>query len=64
MKHLYDQYRNMKDTSEKYHMEVIDHLRTRISFEMFRKSDEEKALTKTRMYAYPNKNHCPVPPNN
>lgn len=62
--HAYDQFRNQKDTSEYLHLQEINHFSSKISFEVFKKTPAEKAETKTRMYAYPNKNHCPVPPNN
>ena len=61
--HSYDQYRKDKDSSEGARMREIDHFTTRISAEVFRKSPQEKQETKTRMYKYPNKRHCPIYPN-
>lgn len=63
-KHSYDQFKGQKDSSEHSRLQEINHFTDKISHEVFRKTPEEKQLLKTRMYAYPNKNHCPVPPNN
>lgn len=62
--HVYEQFRNTKETSEQARIQEIDHFRTRISHEVFSKTYAEKAELATRMRNYPNKNHRPVPPNN
>jgi hypothetical protein len=62
--HPYQQYANQKDSSEYYHLQQIRHFQERFDWKVFQKTPEEKQILKTRMYSYPNKNHCPVPPNN
>lgn len=52
------------EVSEVKHMEMLNAMMTKISREVFRKTDAEKQELKDRMYKYPNKNHAPIYPNN
>lgn len=61
--HAYSLFANQKDTSEWYHLQQLTHFQSKFSWEVFKKTDAEKAELKNRMYNYPNKNHCPIPPN-
>lgn len=58
--HAYDHFRNDKGSTEYLRLQEINHFTTKISAEVFKKTPEEKQLLKTRMYAFPNKNHTPV----
>ncbi len=61
--HVYDQYRREhpdKQSSEGWRIRQAEHFHTKFSPEVYKKTPEEKALLKTRMYAFPNKNHTPV----
>lgn len=62
--HPYFQYRN-SEISEGLYYQALMHFSTKIDFgSMRRKTQQEKDELKTRMLAYPNKNHRPVSANN
>lgn len=48
-----------ENTSEKKHQEEINHFIEKFNPEVFKKSPEERAELKRRMYVHPGKNHAP-----
>jgi hypothetical protein len=62
--HPFYKYRR-EDCSEAYSYNQLMEMVTKIDFgSMRRKTPQEKLELKNRMVNYPNKRHCPVPPNN
>jgi len=60
VRHAYDAFGNVANTSEKSRIEEINHFMERESFERFKKTPEEKAELATAIQRYPNRNHKPM----
>ncbi len=62
--HPYSLFKRDESSSERAHLLELDHMMEKVSAERFKQTPKEKEELKKRMYAYPNKNHAPIPPNN
>lgn len=60
IKHSYAPYVGDMDSSERQHLLMLNHFRTKGSFERFEKTEKEKEKTNDAIRGYINKNRKPL----